>query len=102
MENEKKSSIGLNKEFVSFVVGVKSVVDMNKVEKEYSEKLDMKYSNFGRVMGRCFRKELKEVLIEECKSLGVSVEEFKKVCSRIMGDISEKYGSERSYVWVKV
>ena len=102
MKNEKKESMGMNKEFVSFVVGVKNVVDMSKVEKEYGEKLNLKYKNFERVKGRRFRDELKEVLVGELKGLGVSMEEFKKVCSRISEDISVKFGSNRSYVWVKV
>ena len=99
-----EKQIGLNKEFVGFIAqcAKAKVADFDKVEKDYAAKLELKYRNFGRLFGRIHRPQLKAALTAELKTLGVSEKDFEDMCNKINADISTKFGSSHSYVWVKV
>ena len=95
----KENVMGLNEEFVLFVVEVvkNEIKNKEEIEKVYSDMVGLKFENMGRVYSRVMRDELKEVREEIFKENGINESEFIEVGEMIKEMIGDE---KRKYRWI--
>ena len=109
MNKENKSNskvmkeIRLNINYLDFISRIKKEkleeVNKEKIESVYNEEMGLVFNNVKRVSSRVKRSMLSEVLKRECEKRNLSIEEFKKIDSKVIRESKER---NNNYVSVKI